>query len=185
MVQREDVVALVTAAGASARMGTPKALVTWPRGGTMTLLEHQLAALSGLRDVVVVTGAHALDVPRPARAVHNERWAEGRSTSIEAGALALCDAPAVIVCAVDQPIDPGVLVALLESFGPDDVVLEPEHEGRRGHPLVLAGTLLAALRRASTYDEGLRGVVRAHRRRALAVTSPLIHLDLNTPEDLV
>jgi len=172
----------VTAAGASTRMGAPKALASW-RG--VRLLDHQVTQLTALRDVVVVTGAHVFDVPVPARAVHNPRWAEGRSTSIEAGARALVASQAIVVCAVDQPIDRVVLGALLDALTDEDEVLEPTRDGRRGHPIVLAGRLLSALCNASDYLEGLRGLVRAHRRRALSVTSELIHLDLNTPEDLV
>lgn len=194
MVRREEAVALVTAAGASSRMGRPKALVTWPPGATTTLLEHQLAALAGFRAVVVVIGAHALEVPAPAVTVVNERWAEGRSTSIEAGARALPDdARAVLVAAVDQPLDAAVIDVLLAALGDGDAAVQPlavdarrpDDGPRRGHPIVFAGDALPLLRAASSFDEGLRGITRARPAMPVPVASAAIHLDLNTPEDLV
>ncbi|MFO0749432.1 MAG: nucleotidyltransferase family protein [Myxococcota bacterium] len=189
MLRREEVVALVTAAGASSRMGRPKALVAWPPGAGTTLVEHQVRALAGFRAIVVVTGAHAFAPPAPAVEAHNARWAEGRSTSLEVGAAALPDdARAVLVTAVDQPLDPDVVDALLATLDleQDDAVQPMSRAtGRRGHPLVLAGRHLAALRQASRFPEGLRGILAAHPARAVPVDSPAIHLDLNTPADVV
>ncbi len=65
MLDPLTVSAIVTAAGRSARMGRPKALLPW---GGRTLIEHQCAALGGLAEVVVVVGSGAAalrsEVPR-------------------------------------------------------------------------------------------------------------------------
>lgn len=179
----------MTAAGASSRMGTPKALLDW---GGRPLVAHQAAALAGFADVVVVVGAGgeairaAAPLPAPARYLDNPRWAEGRSTSVEAGARALSDAArAVLVVAVDQPLEGAVVDALLAAFDPEaHAVAQPVSGGRRGHPLLLAGSALPALRRASERPEGLRDVVRDLRARAVEVevASDGVHRDLNTPE---
>lgn len=188
---RADCVALVTAAGASTRMGSPKALVDW---GGRPLVAHQAATLAGFRDVAVVVGAEAdrvmtaAPLAAPARYVVHPGWAAGRSSSLEAGARALPDdAGAVLVCAVDQPLTARTVDALLAAFDPATHDLaQPLAGGRPGHPLLLAGRLLAELRRASAHPTGLRDIVRAARPRALLVPvdDPGVHADLNTPEAL-
>ena len=90
--------ALLLAAGESARMGTPKALLEW---GGRPLLGHQLAVLQKSRvdECIVVLGREAARLSglvepllrRPgwkARGVVNPRPADGRSSSIRAGLAA-------------------------------------------------------------------------------------------------
>lgn len=185
-------VAIVTAAGASSRMGRPKALLPW---GNATLLEHQVASLAAFPfdRIVVVTGhghdalASELEALREDHpqllTVHNPRWELGRSTSFEAAAEALADLlPArALVTAIDQPLAPLVIAALLVQ--PDqEAVLVPTFEGRRGHPILLPAAGTAQLGRASTFTEGLRDIANQLERREVPVDSPSIHLDLNTPE---
>lgn len=192
-VERPRLAALITAAGASTRMGSPKALVPW-RG--VPLLLHQarvLATSPALVDLVAVLGAasdtirHAAaawDCP-PLRLVDNPRWAEGRSTSLEVGATSLirpCEA--ILIAAVDQPLDPIVLATLLDDFQPGDRALLPSHAGRSGHPVLLSAALLPELRTLTRLPEGLRTLVRAAAPRLVPVDSPSVHLDLNRPDDL-
>ena len=186
-----DLVALVTAAGASTRMGSPKALVPW---GGRPLVVHQATVLSDLRDVVVVLGhdapaiAAAAPLPPPARYLVHPGWAEGRSSSLEAAARALPDdAAAILVCAVDQPLARATLDALLAAFDPERHDLaQPLAAGRPGHPLLLSARLLPALRAATTHPEGLRDIVRAAHPRTVFVPcdDPGVHTDLNTPAAL-
>ena len=186
---RSDTVAILTAAGASRRMGTPKALVPWPPGSpdALPLLRFQLQQLAGFRDVVVVTGAESLEhqvFEAPARRVHNPDWASGRSSSLEVGARALPDDAAwLLIAAIDQPLVPEVIDALLAA--PGDGPHIPIHAGRRGHPVLLPGRLLGSLRTVSTWPEGLRSLVRSEDPTLVPVDTPAIHLDLNTPEQLM
>ena len=181
--------AIVTAAGASERMGRPKALVTL---GGLPLLLHQARVLQAeplLDPIVAVLGSEAEAIARAVAdwdtrldLVRNPRWPEGRSSSLEVGARAVPnDVAGVLIVAVDQPLDPAVVRALLAA-GPADEVLVPIHAGRRGHPVLLPGALLAELARASRHPEGLRDIVRSARTRTIEVDSPRIHLDLNTPD---
>lgn len=182
--------AIVTAAGRSSRMGSLKALAPW---GRTTLLRHQIETLRmGAFDrVVVVLGyeadtlaAHIADLPGVTVAI-NPKWGEGRSTSFEAAAETLADLlPArVLICAVDQPIVPSVLEALLAH--PDhEALLAPCFNHRSGHPILLPATSSTALAKATHYPQGLRDIAATARRVLVPVDTPLIHLDLNTPEDL-
>src|SRR5690606_22119320 len=67
--ERVTLAAIVLAAGASSRMGRPKALLPW---GDRTLLEHELATLdeAGVTEVVVVIGRHAQQIRRALGAGH-------------------------------------------------------------------------------------------------------------------
>jgi molybdenum cofactor cytidylyltransferase len=119
------VVAVVLAAGASTRFGSPKLLA--PLDGR-PLLQHALDAVAaaGLDDVVVVLGGGATDVERgiPWRAerrVVNPRPGDGLSSSLRVGlAAASTDAgvDAAIVVLGDQPsIRPDVIRAVVDASG--------------------------------------------------------------------
>src|SRR5579862_8784708 len=111
---------ILLAAGESSRMGQLKALLPW-RG--TTLLQAQIRELlaTGLSPLVVVLGHRAEELrpllPTDAQVVLNERYAEGKSTSIVAGVRALPPAvDAVVMVAVDQPTEASVIRKLLEAY---------------------------------------------------------------------
>jgi len=170
-------------------MGEPKALLPWGPEGR-PLVQHQCAVLGALVDVVVVVGADAgrimaaAPLAPPARYLVHPGWQAGRSSSVAAGARALPGGlEAVLIAAVDQPLEAALVLALLEAFEPGAHDLaEPVRGGRPGHPLLLTGERLADLRRAPDFDEGLRGVVRAARVRSVQVPWGAPDRDLNTPE---
>lgn len=132
------VTGVVLAAGAGTRFGMPKVLAAdgeW--------LCSSVAALSdgGCQDVVVVLGAAVVDVPKPARAVVADDWADGLSASVRAGVLAAPDsANFVALTTVDTP-DVGaaavrrVLAAAAES---ESGLARARYESRPGHPVVIA-----------------------------------------------
>ncbi|GMU41388.1 MAG: hypothetical protein AMXMBFR23_22540 [Chloroflexota bacterium] len=188
--------AILLAAGASSRMGSPKALLTW-RGTTLAAWSvHELRA-AGVDPVVVVLGGHAEAVRRalrdePATLVFNARWAQGRATSLGAGARALLGGPApdlVVVQNVDQPA-PASLVARLieearaiEADAVQPVYLDAAGAEHGGHPVALRGALLPALAAATEASEGLRGVLAGRAVRRVRIEGePTVAIDLDTPE---
>jgi len=189
------VAAIILAAGASRRMGEPKPLLPW---GGKPLLAWEIDELlaSSVDDIVVVTGNRA-DLVRHAigdgarYCIFNARWAQGRATSLAAGARALVangrPAPdAVVIQNVDQPTRADIidaLVAELRSSGAEAV--QPSYQGKTGHPVVVSGALIADLIAAREETEGLRAVLQAHPARALAMDAePLVRIDLDTPDVL-
>ena len=183
--------AILLAAGESARMGEPKPLLPW---GERTLIEYQLGELAGcgVDDIVVVLG-HEAERVRPlalaggARVVLNEAYRQGRASSLRAGARALQDdVDAVLIANVDQPRPRALLRHLLDAHGEGSALITiPSFEGRRGHPTIVAGALLGELRAVEEESLGLRGLLERHGAavREVSVPSPVVLLDLNTPEE--
>jgi CTP:molybdopterin cytidylyltransferase MocA len=190
-----SVAAILLAAGASSRMGSPKPLLPW--AGT-TLVEWELAQLraGGVDEVVVVLGARAEAVRRvlltdPATLVFNARWVQGRATSLAAGARALLSlAPDLVVIEnVDQPAPASLVARLIEtarSAGADAV--QPAYRDESGaehggHPVVVRGAVLPALARATEASEGLRGVLAGRAVHRIRIEGePAAAWDLDTPE---
>ncbi|OGO52029.1 MAG: hypothetical protein A2148_05270 [Chloroflexi bacterium RBG_16_68_14] len=194
-------------------MGRPKALLPWGDVGAHgpfgfaqgrrapLLIEYQVRELlaAGVDDLIVVLG-HAAEEIRPhvpseastgsarrVRVVVNEAYRQGRASSLRAGAKALPDdADPILVLNVDQPRPRDVLAKLLAAHRRGgDLITVPAYRGKRGHPPVLAGSLLPELREASEEARGLRGVIAAHEGEVgeAAIESPVVLLDINTEEE--
>ena len=161
--------ALVLAAGASTRFGSPKQRV---------LLEPVLARVraSTVDDVLVVLGAH--DVETTARTVRCADWALGPGASLRCGLRALGDdvAAAVVVLGDGPHLDPRAIDRVIEAWretGAERVAAT--YDGVRLHPLVLSRQVWG-----QTPDVGLRDLP------ALAVPCDDLSPpgDVDTPNDL-
>jgi CTP:molybdopterin cytidylyltransferase MocA len=189
--------AILLAAGASSRMGSPKPLLPW--AGT-TLVEWEVAQLlqGGVDEVVVVYGARADLVRRVLRGgagapVFNARWAQGRATSLAAGAAALLrgrTSPDLLVIQnVDQPAPASLVARLLTEARTahagvvQPIYLDADGIEHGGHPVVLRGDVLPALTAASEATEGLRGVLAGRPVHRVRIEGePAAAWDLDTPE---
>jgi CTP:molybdopterin cytidylyltransferase MocA len=183
------IAAILLAAGESTRMGRAKALLPWD-GVPLVAYQARELLVAGVEDVVVVLGHGAAEVREAlrqaqggdVRVVVNEAYREGRASSLRAGAAALADgADPIVVLNVDQPRSREVLSALLSAHAGG--VTMPVYQGKRGHPALLAGTLLPELRSATEEAQGLRGVLAAHEVREIDLGTAAVRLDINTEED--
>lgn len=182
--------AVLTAAGLSSRMGSPKPLLPW-RG--KTLVESQIDTLlqAGASEVIVVLGHRAEEVaPYVAgdtvRAVINHQYRDGRASSIRAGLDAVSpDASDIVLMAVDQPRTPQVVSRVIrEHLQANALLTSPRYRRRGGHPLMFSASLLPELSQISEEKQGLREVFERHRAEITQVHfhDPSIRLDLNTPQ---
>ncbi len=182
--------AILSAAGASTRMGRPKPLLPW-RGGT--LIEFQVRCLldAGCDEIVAVLGHKADEVSpyvrgQSAHVAVNPDYAKGKTTSIKAGLLAIePGASAILFLAVDQPRTADLIAAVIRSHREQGALItSPRYRGRGGHPLVFDGSLKVELEAITEEGEGISEVYKRHRAQVneLPMEDPMVRLDLNTPE---
>lgn len=182
---------VLLAAGASRRLGTPKALVDL---AGRSPLERLVRASSGVADAApLVVAGHDLDaltaaLPEGAELLDNPDWAAGRTGGLR---LAAEHRPGLdlVVTPVDVPLVPeDCFLALRDSWAeagaPERGWLAPRHGGRFGHPVVVGRGLAAELLELDP-DEPL-STLRRRARPLLAVEVPFPEVldDLDTPEDL-
>ena len=172
-----EVLGVVLAAGASSRMGHPKALldldgrplVAWHATGFGAVCGRVRVVVGGAADAVIAA------LPPGVEAVLNPAWATtGPRDSL---CCALDGAPAAwraIITPVDSPPAPrAILDALLATGGP----AVPTWGGEDGHPVVVnVGEAQDALR-AGTLRDALRGAAR------VPVSWPDTARNLNTPAE--
>ncbi len=185
--------AVILSAGASSRMGRPKALLPYREG---TFLEHLMQVTRhpriGVTRVVLGAGAEQIRTIAkldPSLVVLNPDWEQGQLSSICAGVRSLEDieTDGIILCPVDHPLVSAALVGnLVEQFyaNKKSIVL-PVYNGRRGHPVIFSRALYGELLAAPS-EKGARAVVWAHASDVLEVPTGEegVVLNLNDPDML-
>ncbi len=185
--------AVILSAGASSRMGRPKALLPYREG---TFLEHLIEVTRhpkiGVTRVVLGAGADVIRAAAkldPSVVVLNPDWEQGQLSSICAGLRSLegIDADGMILCPVDHPLVSARLVnELVERFyAASKAIVLPTYKGRRGHPAIFSSALFGELL-AAPADMGARAVVWAHAADVLEVPTDEegVVLNLNDPDML-
>ena len=183
--------ALVLAAGTSSRMGEFKPLL--PLAG-ISAFERciSLFRAAGVAEVIAVLG-HRADELRPltercgARCVMNTQFDQGMYSSIVAGSRALPDwAKGAFVLPADTPLVRATTIRqLAEAFDPrQEGIVYPVFAGHRGHPPLIAQSILAEAARDEASGP-LFALLARHEHRAvdLPVADEAIHMDMDTPAD--
>ena len=175
------------AAGASQRMGSPKALLCGADGIPLAARQADVLRAGGCDVVVVVLGARAEEVRRalPERVVtvENPRWAQGRATSLQAGVGAFPEADGFLFLPVDAVgVKVETIRVLLAAAASDPRGLwRPVYRGKKGNLLWIpraAGQELMRLPAEARVDEWVRPCV-----RRLEVDDEAILRNVNTPEE--
>ena len=183
--------AIVLAAGGSARLGSPKQLLT--RAGE-PLVRRALRLVLDTRPsrTLVVTG-HGSDAVAAALAglvferVENARWRDGLSSSLAlaAEALAAHDGPTLVVLCDQPALDADHLGGLIERAANAESHCAATYCGDMlGAPAVVSAVLLASARGLGG-DRGLGAMLRALPSASVAqLEAPELALDLDTPDDV-
>jgi molybdenum cofactor cytidylyltransferase len=185
--------AVILSAGASSRMGRPKALLPYREG---TFLEHLIEVTRHplIGETRVVLGAGAEDIRtiakiEPSIVVLNGNWEQGQLSSICAGlrSLEAIATDGIVLCPVDHPLVSARLVGdLVERFYENNKpIVLPTYKGRRGHPVIFSSALYPNLL-AAPADKGARAVVWAHAADILEVPTDEegVVLNINDPDML-
>jgi CTP:molybdopterin cytidylyltransferase MocA len=179
--------AVVLAAGASRRLGSPKQLVAVD--GVPLVRQAALAALASSDAVAVVVGAHASRVARALDGLDvfvlwNDAWREGMASSIRAGAAwaRARRLGALIVMVADQPrITARHLERLRIAHGRTRGIAASRYAGALGVPAIFPREHFASLL-ALTGDRGARMLVRSDARAFVDWQGGA--LDVDTPRQL-
>jgi CTP:molybdopterin cytidylyltransferase MocA len=138
------VAAVVLAAGAASRFGSPKQLLLLPY--VLERLER-----SPLAEIVVVSGAYPIEESAAlslgsARVVACPDWALGPGASLRCGLAALGDEvdSALVVLADGPYLDPRAIERVLAHREESEIVAA-SYDGVRGHPALLARSAWASV----------------------------------------
>jgi molybdenum cofactor cytidylyltransferase len=179
--------AIILAAGASRRYGSPKQLIVVDG---MTLLEHaiQAAAVAGLQPVAAVVPVW---LSRPAsydderlRWIHNAFPERGLSVSLRLGLDALeGEVDAAVVLLGDQPrVRSETLTALLAARG-DRPIVGSLADGILAPPVLIESSHFHLVKELSG-DIGLRQMLIEHPELVRALEVGAHPPDIDTPDDL-
>jgi CTP:molybdopterin cytidylyltransferase MocA len=175
------VAAVILAAGASSRFGSPKAAV---RIGSRTMLQVVVdtATASALSPVIVVAPS-SLEVPASTIAVRNDAPGLGMSRSLQVGIAAVPpEAEAALIMLADQPtVSVGHLRAL-DGWRGGTPVVATRTDGVLGPPVFIEREGFDLVTRVGG-DAGLRDLLRGDPSLVTAVDLEGVR-DVDTAEDL-
>jgi len=185
----DNVYAIILAAGASSRMGSPKQLLEWRN---RPLLEHAVVnarAILGER-IIVVLGAHAESIQATVdlgavTSIVNPGWQEGMASSIRAGVQALPEsASAALVLLCDQPlINAAHMQNLLNGWQttPNRIVASQYHDSV-GVPALFPSDFFEHLLTLKG-DRGAKPVLMKFEDSLLKIPLPEAELDIDSAAD--
>ncbi len=181
MPGQQRVAAVVLAAGASSRFGSPKPLAPFA-GGTMLDAVIDTVRRTGLDPVIVVAHA-ALPLPEDIVRAPNDEPTAGLSRSLRLGLAAVpADTPAIILLGDQPTVTPSHLARLLGARGSKAIVATVA--GGLMAPPVLLEPAAFALAGQVHGDHGLRDLLRARPEDVTAVEVIRHPPDVDEPSDL-
>lgn len=185
------VAAVILAAGRSARMGSPKALLTFG-GKTAAARLVQTLRAGGAGGVFMVHGpdpavaAHAALLP--AVCIMNDAPELGRTRSLQLAIQAVCaaDPPfhAILLHPVDAPLVRVETIQQILALRPAPLLVRACQGGRGGHPVLVQAPLFSELLSLDAREPLRNFIHRDPARRLDLETGDAGCLDnINTPED--
>ncbi len=184
-----SIMTVVLAAGASSRMGTPKALLDID-GTTYVTKITQTAKAAGASGVSVVVGPPDGDkikakLPPGAGSVWNPDPTRGMLSSVQwavNGALPPKTA-AILVWPVDHPMVKQETVRRILDAAPGKLVI-PRHNGKGGHPVRIPRALFGQLTSLDP-EKGLHALIEANPAQVayVEVDDAGVVEDIDTPAD--
>jgi molybdenum cofactor cytidylyltransferase len=184
--------AVILAAGASSRMGTPKQLLEF--GGQTLVKRAALAAQNaGCNPIVVVTGADAEELEKELhglnlRTANNPEWESGIGSSIRAGVQSVLKAndkvTALLLMLCDQPyVTSAVLRGLITAHRETGrEIVASSYGGTFGVPALFGKAFFPELVRLEN-EAGAKQVIQRHLAQVHLFPFPQGEIDVDTPAD--
>jgi molybdenum cofactor cytidylyltransferase len=188
------IAAVLLAAGRSTRMGGANKLLSEIEGVPMVARVAQRLLTSKARPIVAVLGnqAEALDAALgklPVERVRNPDFADGLSTSLKRGIVALPpDLDGALVCLGDMPMISGRhLDRLIAAFNPLEgrAIIVPTRRGKRGNPVLWSKRFFLEIAELAG-DVGAKHLIGEHAELVaeIEMDDDAIFVDIDTPEAL-
>lgn len=185
---------LLLAAGGGRRMGTPKALLDDPHGGSFVERGVRVLREAGCSPVVVVVGAQA-DRARPLATaagaevvVETPDWESGQSASLRSGIETLLRGEGQKACIllVDLPdVGPDVVARVLDAAGDGPAALaRAAYAGVPGHPVVVGRDHWRGVLEVASGDRGARDYLAGHEHVVVECADLATGRDVDSPADL-
>jgi CTP:molybdopterin cytidylyltransferase MocA len=175
-------------------MGTPKALVDDPAGGSFVERGVRVLRDGGCSPVVVVVGAEAPRATELATAAGADGvgeatdWAQGQSASLRAGLTAVRSTGADVACVllVDLPdVGADVVARVCGAVGnARSVLARAAYQGVPGHPVVMGRDHWPAVLDGVGGDRGARDYLAGHEHQLVECGDLATGRDVDTPGDL-
>ncbi len=183
--------AIVLAAGASSRFGSPKQLARLDGRPMLHSAVSRAVEVAG-HSVTVVLGAHASTIApllrhSPAGVTINRNWRDGLASSIRAGVASVTGAAdGVLLMLGDQPnVSAEDLRRLVGAWrAAPQSLAAAQYGATTGVPAVIPRWCFAELA-ALSGDRGAQLLMHRHTDRLIRVRMPSAALDVDRPEDLL
>ena len=177
---------IVLAAGASSRMGFPKALLKTPEGLPLALHQLNLLRAAGCAKSAVVLGSEAQRIAKELgdeQVILNPAWESGRPSSILAALKNTAECDGLFILPVDTAgVRPETIRTVLEfAEASGHAAIRPVCRGIRGKLVWLSAPLAGEIVRKN-YSERLDDFL-AERAFEMEVNDPAILRNINTPGD--
>jgi molybdenum cofactor cytidylyltransferase len=186
-----DLHAVVLAAGASTRFGSPKQLVRLNGRPLLHAVVSRAVEVAG-HSVSVVLGAHAAELAAllshsGASLIINRDWQEGIASSLRAAIAQLPGSvDGVLILLADQPaVTAEDLRRMVGTWrrNPEGIVAA-QYAQTVGVPAIFPRWCLRELAELRG-DRGASGLLQRYRERVTRIALPAAALDIDTPEDLL
>jgi molybdenum cofactor cytidylyltransferase len=189
---------VILAAGESSRMGSDKALLAWPPGGSFgqTFLSSAIESLNTFSDMVIVVAGRNASTLAPlvyaeaASLVVNPAPERGQFSSLQIGLQEVLDhgRDAAIVTLVDRPpANPSTLRTLCNAFATrthEKWAVVPEYRGKHGHPFLVAREMMGIFLKAAA-TANAREIEHQYQQHIeyVPVDDPAVTLNVDTAQD--
>lgn len=183
---------MLLAAGASARLGTPKQLLPYK---TSTLLEHALdiALQAKAHPVIAVLGANKDLIKGSLKSnkavfVINNAWQEGMASSIRCGLQKILEIKpaieAVIFLVCDQPyVSKKLLQQLIDAhLTSGRPIVASHYKNNTGTPALFHSSLFSAIMNLKG-DAGAKKILQQYPEMVAIIDFPLGEIDIDTSGD--